>query len=192
MLLGRISRKIKAIRLHRTLRLQGKIGNGTRITGALDIRKSGGQIHVGAGCMIEGHLITERPESRLTVHDNVYIGGGTNLDCVISITVESDVLISYGCIVADSDNHSTKYSVRKHDIADWLKGEHNWSTHDHKPVIIKKGAWIGAHSIILKGVEIGEGSIVAAGSVVSKSVPPWSIVGGNPAKIIRAIPENER
>ena len=48
------------------------------------------------------------------------------------------------------------------------------------------------NSIILKGVTIGEGSIVGAGSVVTKSVPPWTIVGGNPARIIREIPLEER
>ena len=51
---------------------------------------------------------------------------------------------------------------------------------------------MGARVIILKGVTIGEGSIVGAGSVVTKDVPDWTIVGGNPAKIIRVIPENER
>jgi acetyltransferase-like isoleucine patch superfamily enzyme len=60
------------------------------------------------------------------------------------------------------------------------------------PIIIEDDAWIGFNSIILKGVTIGKGSIVGAGSVVTKSVPPWTIVGGNPAKIIREIPENER
>jgi len=57
---------------------------------------------------------------------------------------------------------------------------------------IKDKAWIGFNSIILKGVTIGEGSIVGAGSVVTKDIPDWSIVGGNPAKVIREISENER
>jgi acetyltransferase-like isoleucine patch superfamily enzyme len=111
---------------------------------------------------------------------------------VISITIEEDVLISYGCIIVDSDNHSSRYSVRRLDIADWKRGKHNWDSHVHKPVIIRRGAWIGARSIILKGVEIGYGGIVGAGSVVTTDVPPWTIVAGNPAKIIREIPPDER
>ena len=55
------------------------------------------------------------------------------------------------------------------------------------PVIIKDGAFIGAHSIILKGVIIGEKSIVGAGSVVTKSIPDGEIWAGNPAKFIRKI-----
>jgi acetyltransferase-like isoleucine patch superfamily enzyme len=53
------------------------------------------------------------------------------------------------------------------------------------PITINNFVWLGAHSIILSGVEIGEGAIVGAGSVVSKDVPPYSIVGGNPAKVIK-------
>jgi acetyltransferase-like isoleucine patch superfamily enzyme len=58
--------------------------------------------------------------------------------------------------------------------------------------MISDFVWIGANVIILKGVTIGEGAIVGAGSVVTKDVPPYTIVAGNPARIIREIPENER
>jgi acetyltransferase-like isoleucine patch superfamily enzyme len=57
------------------------------------------------------------------------------------------------------------------------------------PVIIKKGAWIGLHVIILAGVVIGEGAAVASGSVVTKDVPDFAFVAGNPARIIRRLPE---
>ncbi|WP_264367794.1 DapH/DapD/GlmU-related protein [Paraglaciecola mesophila] len=53
------------------------------------------------------------------------------------------------------------------------------------PVIIKDNVWIGYGVTILKGVEIGEGSIVAAGSVVTKNIPPYSIAGGIPSKVIK-------
>lgn len=55
------------------------------------------------------------------------------------------------------------------------------------PVIIKMGAWCGANSVILKGVTIGENSVVAAGAVVTRDVPPYSVVAGVPAKIIKQI-----
>ncbi len=56
---------------------------------------------------------------------------------------------------------------------------------EKKKVIIGNDVWIGARAVILPGISIGEGAIVGAGSIVTKDVPPYSIVGGNPAKIIR-------
>ena len=58
---------------------------------------------------------------------------------------------------------------------------------EYKPITIGDDVWIGCNSIILKGVKIGNGSIVAAGSVVTKSVPPFSLVAGNPAKIVKEL-----
>jgi acetyltransferase-like isoleucine patch superfamily enzyme len=60
------------------------------------------------------------------------------------------------------------------------------------PVVIENDAWIGCMSIVLKGITIGEGAIVGAGSVVTKPIPPYSIVAGNPAQIVREIPRQDR
>ncbi len=72
----------------------------------------------------------------------------------------------------------------------WVTFEARLMTHDRTRGLylhtrIGKNAFIGGRSLILPGVEIGEGSLVAAGSVVTRSVPPRTIVGGNPAKVIR-------
>lgn len=56
------------------------------------------------------------------------------------------------------------------------------------PVRIKKGAWLGLHSIVLGGVTIGEGSVIAAGSVVTKDVPDFALAGGTPAKVLKYLP----
>jgi maltose O-acetyltransferase len=56
---------------------------------------------------------------------------------------------------------------------------------DYSPIIIEDDVWIGARAIILKGVHVGRGAIIGAGAVVTKDVPPFSIVAGNPARIIR-------
>ena len=60
-----------------------------------------------------------------------------------------------------------------------------WDKIKSKKILIKRNAWVCARSIILKGVTIGEGSIVAAGSVVTENVPDYSLVAGNPAKFIK-------
>ena len=59
------------------------------------------------------------------------------------------------------------------------------------PIVIEDDVWIGARSIILKGVHIGARSIIAAGSVVTKDIPSDVIAGGNPCKVIREINQNE-
>ena len=76
--------------------------------------------------------------------------------------------ISENVIIRDSDNHQ-------------ITGGNSMFA----PVIIKDNAWIGMSAIILKGVTVGEGAIVAAGSVVTKDVPPHTIVAGVPARVIK-------
>ncbi len=173
-------------------KLPTRVGKNTEITGEIDMRSSTSKIIVGDDCLIQGMLVTETDDSEIIIKNNVYIGEGTTLDCVKSIVVEDDVLISYQCIIFDSDNHSTKYSIRKHDLADWKKNKHDWTTTKSLPVVISKGAWIGAKVIIAKGVTIGEGAIVAAGAVVTKDVPPWAVVAGNPARVVRELGLDER
>lgn len=102
-------------------------------------------------------------------------------------------MFSWGCTVIDTDAHSLLSEQRTNDVVDWKRGldEHkigcykDWSNVNHAPIIIKNKAWIGFNSIILKGVTIGEGAIVGAGSVVTKDVPDFAVVAGNPAKIIK-------
>ncbi|MDB9425752.1 acyltransferase [Microcystis aeruginosa CS-564/01] len=168
------------------------VGANTQITGNIDKRSKKSNIVIGKNCLIQGTLVTETEESSINIGDNVFIGGGTIIDCVKSVTVEDDVLISYQCILADSNNHSISYSIRKNDLADWKQGKHDWSTTKSLEIKISRGAWIGVRTIILKGVKIGEGAVVGAGSVVTQDVPAWTIVAGNPARVIREIPEHER
>jgi acetyltransferase-like isoleucine patch superfamily enzyme len=170
-----------------------RCGLRTHVPGVIDKRHPAGVIIIGNDCLIDGHIVTETEKSEIRIANNVFIGGNTLLDCVLSISIEDDVLVSHGCTLADSDNHSVSCSIRVNDLADWKNGgKHDWNTTRSSPVRISRGAWIGMHSIILKGVTIGEGAVVAAGSVVAKDVPSWAIVAGNPAKVIREIPENER
>jgi acetyltransferase-like isoleucine patch superfamily enzyme len=169
------------------------VGPNSEIKGVLDVRKPGGSIAVGRDCLIEGVLVTETPTSQVVVGNNVYVGGATIIDCVARVEIEDDVLISYQCNIVDSNNHSVRFSVRQNDLADWKNGGgHDWATTDSRPIRICRGAWIGMRCIVLKGVTIGEGAIVGAGSVVTSDVPPWTIVGGNPAKIIKRLSESER
>lgn len=114
---------------------------------------------------------------RLVIGDNVGMSCAA-LVCANNITIGDDVQIGGGVVIYDTDFHSLDV-VERTSIPEIVG---NVST---SPVEVKKGAFIGAHSIILKGVTIGENSIVGAGSVVTKSVPDNQIWAGNPAKFIR-------
>lgn len=184
---------INLIKSKRQVKKVSSIGRNTQLLGKIDKRKEGGKINIGDDCLIEGILVTETPNSNISIGNNVFVGGGTVIDCVVSIILENDILISHGCLLMDSDNHSVNRKVRKNDLADWRnEGKHDWNTTISKPVYISSGAWIGTRSIILKGVTIGEGAIIGAGSVVTKDVPAYTIVAGNPARIIQEIPLNDR
>jgi len=63
----------------------------------------------------------------------------------------------------------------------------DWSVVPTKPIRICDKVWIGMNAIILKGVTIGEGAVVAAGAVVTKDVPPWTVAAGNPARVVKCI-----
>ncbi|HVE16565.1 MAG TPA: acyltransferase [Chthoniobacterales bacterium] len=168
-------------------------GQNTAVPGVVQMRAPGAEIVFGDDCLIEGTVVTETPNTRIRVGNNVYIGGATIVASAVGIEIEDDVLISYQGLISDSDNHSPRASVRKKDLADWKDGQkHDWASSPSAPIRICRSAWIGARVIILKGVTIGEGAIIGAGSVVTKDVPAWSVAAGNPARVVRHIPEDQR
>jgi len=117
------------------------------------------------------------PNAIVSIGDNVGISNSL-FYAIKSITIEEDVMIGGGCQLYDNDFHSINYQDRV------LGGDKKVKS---APVLIRKGAFIGTSTIILKGVEVGERSVVAAGSVLTKSVPADEIWGGNPAKFIKKI-----
>lgn len=113
---------------------------------------------------------------------NVGIGFGVYLDVdgYNDIKIGNDVLIAA----------QTLFLTHRRNIRTYKKGLlQREINHIHLPIIIEDNVSIGMRSIIMPGVTIGEGSIIAAASVITKDVPPYTIVAGNPAKIIREIEE---
>lgn len=174
-------------RRRRNHRFCQSLGAGTHLEAGLERRQPGGELQIGRDGLIRGLLVLERPESRIQIGDRVAIGNGTILDCALGITLEDDVILSYDCILADSDNHSLRLADRLNDVKNWKAGHHDWSKVAMKPIRICRGAWVGARACILKGVTIGEGAVVGMGSVVTKNVDPFVVVAGNPARAIRKI-----
>jgi acetyltransferase-like isoleucine patch superfamily enzyme len=168
------------------------IGSGSRIKGRVERRHPGGVICIGNDCLLAATLVVESSFSKIEIGNNVFMGGGTLVDCLERVSIEDDVLISYQVIIMDSDNHSLRATERVGDLARWRRGTYSWDNVERAPVIIRKKAWIGARAMILKGVEVGEGGVVASGAVVTRSVPPYTIVAGNPARVIRELGLHER
>ena len=117
--------------------------------------------------------------AELTIGDHVGISQ-TALVCHKKITIGNHVLMGGGVCIYDTDFHSLDAAVRSDDTTDAVHKA-------MKEVVIEDRAFIGAHSMILKGVTIGKNSIVGAGSVVTKSIPANQIWAGNPAKFIKNI-----
>lgn len=115
------------------------------------------------------------PGAKFTVGNHVGISNAT-IVCHEQVIIEDGVQIGGSVKVYDTNFHSLDAEER--DGADMALAQ-------KRPVHIKENAFIGAHSIILKGVTIGKGSIIGAGSVVTKDVPDGEVWGGNPAKCIR-------
>ena len=168
------------------------IGHGTRMNYKNVYAKGGCRVEVGNNSLVECGIFFEREQASVKIGDRTFIGASTSLVCADSITVGDDVLISWGCTIIDHNSHSTVWSERKDDVVKWIKGEKDWSTVPVSGVRIDCKAWVGFNSIILKGLTVGEGAIIGAGSVVTKDVAPYTIVAGNPARFIRNIPPEER
>lgn len=142
-------------------------------------------------CIIAANVYFEKAGSQMTVGKRSFIGKSM-ISVADRIDIGSDVMISWGVTLTDHNSHSLKYRERESDVINWVNGIKDWSCVETAKIKICNKSWIGFNSIILKGVTIGEGAIVGAGAVVTKSVPAWTIVAGNPAIVIREIPENER
>jgi galactoside O-acetyltransferase len=153
---------------------------------------NGCSLSIGSESNLEGVLVFEKTGARIAIGSRTHIGGDTIVAAASSIEIGDDVLIAFQALIMDHNSHSLRFSERQHDVRDWIRGTKDWSTVAISAVKISHKAWIGARAMILKGVTVGEGAIVAAGSVVTRDVPAWTIVGGNPAQVIRPLTDEER
>jgi acetyltransferase-like isoleucine patch superfamily enzyme len=121
-------------------------------------------------------LKTNARNARLIIGHHVGISG-CSIAAAERIEIGNYVLIGSGCLITDSDAHSL----------DPLERRRNGSFKT-APVIIEDDVFIGARSVVLKGTRVGRGSVIGAGSVVSKDIPPYVIAAGNPCKVLRVLP----
>jgi len=144
-------------------------------------------ISIGDDCQVIGNIALLNQKTKVSIGSRTYIGPKTKIYAVEEVRIGNNVKISWECTFTDTNSHSLHSKIRENDYLDWQKGlfQKDWSDVKNAPIIIEDHCWIGFNSIIMKGVKLGKGCIVAAGSVVTKSFPPYSIIGGNPAVFIK-------
>jgi acetyltransferase-like isoleucine patch superfamily enzyme len=154
-----------------------------------NLRNDHESIVIGARTHVRGELLIFWDTGRIRLGDWCYVGDGSRLWSQASIEIGNYVLISHLVDIHDTNSHPIEWQTRRGDIERILGGKKYESSGavEKAPVVIEDDVWIGFKASIFKGVRIGRGAIVAAGSVVTKDVPPFTVVAGNPARVIRQL-----
>ena len=174
-------------------------------------------VAVGPGVYIESacsfkRMTSTRPDAvTLADHSSVYAATqfalAANARCIVGeytmlngallmaeelITIGKHCLISWNVCIADSDFHPVDKIQRRLDTIALAPGGDKSRRPQiiSKPVFIEDDVWIGFNAVILKGVRLGQGCVIGAASVVTKDVPANAVVVGNPARILKILPEN--
>jgi acetyltransferase-like isoleucine patch superfamily enzyme len=150
-------------------------------------------ISVGANTHIRGQLFTFAHGGRITMGSYCYVGENARLWSAVRISIGDRVLIGHNSSIFDSDTHPMNAGDRhEHFVQIITKGHPAMVDLREDPVAIEDDVWIGANVVILKGVTIGRAAVIGAGSIVTKDVPPFVVVAGNPARTIRDLSADER
>lgn len=137
----------------------------------------GKRVCIWKGSRIEAFGTAGETGPRLEIGDNTVIHLNFHCGAAESVKIGRDVLIAGGVYITDHDHvfDDPNFPAR------WTNGLVT------KPVVIGDGAWLGEGCVILKGVTVGQRAVIGANAVVTKDVPPFAIVGGIPARVIRII-----
>jgi acetyltransferase-like isoleucine patch superfamily enzyme len=155
----------------------------------INLQKNPAKIIIGARAQIKGLLLVFKYGGEIQVGSDSYVGEGTRIWSGKEIKIGNHVLISHNVNIIDTNSHEINFEERALRYDELIfKGD--WNEEGNvisKPIIIEDNVWINFNAIILKGVTIGKGAIIAAGSVVTKDVEPFTMVAGNPAKFIKKL-----
>ena len=143
------------------------IGKETRVRGELMVLNHGGSIEIGDYCFIG-------PQTRIWSSKKIVIG--------------NRVLISHNVNIHDNISHPLDAALRHKDFINIFTQGHQGNVELREAeIIIEDDAWIGFNCIILKGVKIGKGAIIGAGSTITKDIPAYAVVAGNPPQIVKRL-----
>lgn len=164
--------KIKTKLKGKYLNLLYNLGcNSLRVEGKLRISKEfkDSKLQLGKNVLLYNGvgIFVDSKIASVEIGDRTFINRRSEICCKEKVSIGADCAIAWDVVITDTDYHK-------------VIGSKNTS-----PVKIGDNVWIGCKSTILKGVNIGSGAIIAAGSIVTKDVPPGVMVAGNPAKMIK-------
>ena len=133
------------------------------------VRQSPGTVLVGDGVLLsrDVRLHLRAPGARIEIGDGSFLNYRTELIAHARVTIGRGCLLAWDVQILDSDSHPVDDAP------------------DTAPVTVGDDVWIGCRATVLKGVVVGPGAVVAAGSLVVHDVPPRALVGGNPARVLR-------
>lgn len=137
----------------------------------------------GPGVRIEAweNRLSEQFMSNIRIGDNVLLQHRTHITAINTIIIGNDVLTGSDVLISDN-NHGENRTIKELDIPPRRR-----KLSSKGNIVIEDNVWIGDKAVILGGVTIGRGSVIGANAVVTKSIPPYSIAVGNPARVIRYI-----
>ncbi|SRR5258706_1015421 len=152
-------------------------------------------LDVGKNGIISASIIFESDTGYVSIGDRCYFGAKGSIISRESIKIGNDVTIAWGVTLYDHDSHSVDWRQRAKIVSHFYTNYgdpecfeiYDWTGVKTRPIVIHDRVWIGFNVIVLKGVTIGEGAIVGAGSVVTRDVQPYTVVAGNPAVFIKKI-----
>lgn len=138
------------------------------------------QVSIGKNCILEQDIYFKfdgihKPGPSIKIGDNVFIGATVEFNIRKGIVIGNDCLIASGCRFIDHDHDTKRDALMRQ------------QTGPEKEILIANNVWIGCNVVVLKGVCIGEGAVVAAGSVVTKNIESYTISAGVPARFIKNI-----
>lgn len=169
-----------------------QIGENVQFGTTFSISNSKAKIIVGDNTWIYANIniFPHNDDCELIIGKDCYIGDNSRLWVSKKIIIGNRSLIAHNVNIFDTTTHPTDKNIRyEHECVVKTQGMpmHKYQTIEEQPVIIGQDVWIGCNCVIMKGVNIGDGTIIGAGSVVTKDIPAGVMAAGNPAKVIKTI-----
>ena len=138
------------------------------------IKNVGGELRAENILLYPGSRLSAEQGGKLTIGKGTYLNRGAEVIAWERVEIGRDCMIGWDALIMDTDLHPVGDRPLR-----------------NAPVVLHDNVWIGCRAIVLKGVTIGEGSIVSAGSIVTKDVPAYTVVGGQPARVLGSVGPGE-